>query len=78
MLFRSNGTEVTIPIETTTTYHQSTTSSATSVTSGATVEVRVTGGAGGGQRQQPGASPAPGATGGTVQFGNAVDITVVK
>jgi hypothetical protein len=71
-----NGTEVTIPIEPTTTYHQSTTSSASAVTSGLTVQVRVTGGAGG--QRQPGASAAPGATPGTATMGNALDITIVK
>ena len=72
-----NGTDVTVPLDTSTTYHQATAGSASDVTVGSTVTVQP-GTAGFG----PGASPGPQASGapgfGQITFGPATDVTVVQ
>ena len=73
----TNGSTITIPVDSNTAYHRQASASATDVTTGAQVQVQLSAGAngGGGGGQQPGASGAPGTGGRTV--GPASDITIV-
>ena len=72
-----NGTDVTVPLDSGTTYHQATAGSASNVIVGSTVTVQP-----GTANFQPGASPNPQASGapgfGQVNFGPATDVTVVQ
>lgn len=71
-----NGSEVTVPLDSSTTYHQATEATASAVTVGSTVDVQP-----GAANFTPGASPNPAASGapglGGVTFGPATDVTVV-
>lgn len=67
------GTSVTVPLDSQTTYHDATTGSSSDVTVGSTVVVEP-----GATSFQPGASFNPGAATGGLNFGPAVDVTVVK
>jgi len=72
-----NGTDVTVPLDTSTTYHQATAGSASDVTVGSTVTVQPgTAGFGPGASPNPQASGAPGF--GQITFGPATDVTVVQ
>jgi hypothetical protein len=74
-----NGSSVTVPLDSQTTYHDSTAGSAADVTVGSTVTVEP-----GTTTFQPGASPAPGASfapggaAGALDFGPATDVTVIR
>jgi len=71
-----SGSEVTVPLDAQTTYHQATAGSASDVTVGSTVVVEP-----GTTDFNPGASPAPGASfepGNALSFGPATDVTVVQ
>lgn len=72
-----NGTEVTVPLDSQTTYHQATSATASNVSVGSTVDVQP-----GQTGFTPGASPNPAASGapgfGGVSFGPATDVTVVN
>ena len=68
-----NGSSITVPLNAQTKYHQSTAGSAADVTVGTQVAVEP------GQIDlQPGASFAPGASPGNLNFGPATDVTVVE
>jgi hypothetical protein len=72
-----NGTDVTVPLDKSTTYHQATSTSSSAVTVGSTVTVQP-----GTANFTPGASPNPAASGapgfGGFTFGPATDVTVVN
>ena len=74
----ANGTTVTIPVNSNTTYHQQTGATSSDVTSGTSVQVQLSAGlgGGGGGGQQPNASGAPSASGRAI--GPASDITIVS
>ena len=75
----SNGTEVNIPIDSSTAYHSQTSASSSDVKTGLSVEIQVTGGfAAGGGNRQPGASAAPLASGAPRDItGTATSITII-
>ena len=72
----ANGSEVTVPLDSSTAYHQASAATPSAVTVGSTVDV-----APGAANFTPGASPNPAASGapgfGGVSFGPATDVTVV-
>jgi hypothetical protein len=75
----ANGTTLSIPIDSTTTYHSQAAATAGDVKSGVTVQVEVgaANGAGGGRVTDPNASAAPGGNGFGRSLGTASDITIV-
>jgi hypothetical protein len=73
----TNGSTITIPVDSNTAYHRQASATSTDLTTGTEVQVQLSAGAngGGGGGQQPGASGAPGTGGRAV--GPASDITIV-
>jgi hypothetical protein len=79
----SAGTAVTLPVDSSTTYHSATAATSSSVTVGSTVVIEPSAGAGAGQSFTPGTAPslAPGATPGPFagfNLGPATDVTVIQ
>jgi hypothetical protein len=67
-----DGSEVTVPVDDQTSYHQATPGSVSDVTEGSTVAIQP-----GAVDAQPGASPDPGSGPASFSFGPAEDVTVV-